>query len=175
MNFFSKNRFVFWMLIFLVVINLTALITFLVLFYHNSSGSSQQLQNNPGMKFRKELSLSPVQSEKVDIILADYRNSSEPIASNIRNYRAQILEELAKDQSDTIILNKYTDDLCSMQKHMQEASIKQYMALKQICNPAQCQKLSALYFELYGCQGNCKEKGQGKGIMHQYRRGQGPH
>ena len=173
MNFFSKNRFVFWLLIFLVVINITALTTFLVFFYNNSSGSSQQLQKNPGMKFRKELSLSPVQSEKVDVILSDYRNSTEPVASNIRNYRAQILEELAKDKPDTTVLNKYVEDLSSMQKQMQKASVNQYMALKQICNPAQCQKLSALYFELYGCQGNCKGMGQGKGMMHQYRRGNG--
>jgi len=174
MNFFSKNRFVFWLLIFLVIINLTALITFLVFFHNNSSASSQQLpKNQGGMKFRKELSLSTAQSEKVDVILTDYRDSTEPIASNIRNCRAQILEELAKDKPDTTVLNKYVEDLCSMQKQMQKASVNQYMALKQICNPAQCQKLSALYFELYGCQGNCKGMGQGKGMMHQYRRGQG--
>lgn len=37
----------------------------------------------------------------------------------------------------------------------------------------QCQRLSALCFELYGCQGNCKGMGQGKGMMRQYRGGQG--
>ena len=116
MNFFSKSRFVFWLLIFLVVINVTALTTFLVFFYNNSSGSSQQLQKNPGMKFRKELSLSSVQSEKVDVILADYRNSTEPVASNIRNYRAQILEELAKDKPDTNLLNKCGEEICLLQK-----------------------------------------------------------
>ncbi len=37
----------------------------------------------------------------------------------------------------------------------------------------QCQRLSALYFELYRCQGKCKGMEKGKGMMHQYRRGQG--
>jgi Spy/CpxP family protein refolding chaperone len=173
MNFFSKNRFVFWLLIFLVVINLSALITFLVFFTHNSTGSAQQLQKNSGMKFRKELSLTPAQAEKVDAILSKYRNSTEPITSDIRNYRAQILEELAKENPDTILLNASVEGICSLQKQMQKASVNQYMALKEICNPAQCQKLSALYFELYGCQDKCKGGGQGKGMMHQYRRGQG--
>ena len=179
MNFFSKNRLVSWLLIFLVVINLTALITFLMFFYNNSSASSPQLHKSPGMKFRKELSLAPGKAEKVDVILTEYRNSTEPIATNIRGCRVQILEELAKDKPDTALLNKYTEDLCNMQKQMQKASVNQYIALKQICNPAQCQKLSALYFELYGFQGNGKGMGPGngmgpgKGKMHQYRRGQG--
>ena len=173
MNFFSKNRFVFWLLIFLVVINLTALITFLVFYSRNSSGSNQQVQKNPGIAFRKELSLSPSQSGKVETILAEYRNSTGPVTDNIRKYRTQLLEELAKDKPDTNLLNSCADEICSLQKQMQKASIKQYMALKEICNPAQCQRLSALYFELYGFQGKGQGMGRGKGMMHQYRRGQG--
>jgi Spy/CpxP family protein refolding chaperone len=173
MNFFSKNKFVFWLLIFLVVINLSALITFLVFFSQNSTASKQQSRENPGMAFRKELSLSPSQSEKVNIILAGYRNSTEPITKTIRDYRTQLLEELAKDEPDTTLLNKYAEEISLYQRKMQKASVDQYMALKEICTPVQCQRLSALYFELYGCQGTCKGMGQGKGMMHQYRRGQG--
>jgi len=173
MNFFSKNRFVFWLLIFLVVINLSALITFLVFFSHSSTGSAEQPQKNPGMKFRKELSLSSAQSEKVEVVLSDYRNSTEPVTTNIRNYRTQILEELAKDKPDTNLLNRSVEKICLLQKQMQKASVKQYLSLKEICNPIQCQRLSALYFELYGCQSKCKGMEKGKGMMHQYRGGQG--
>jgi len=173
MNFFSKNRFVFWLLIFLVIINFSALVTFLVFFSQNSTASKQQSRENPGMAFRKELTLSPSQSEKVEVILADYRNTTEPVTTNIRNYRTQLLEELAKDKPDTNLLNRCVEEICLFQKQMQKASVKQYMALKEICNPVQCQRLSALYFELYGCQGQGKGMGRGKGMMHQYRRGQG--
>jgi Spy/CpxP family protein refolding chaperone len=172
MNFFSKNRLVFWLLIFLVVLNLSALISFLVLFSKNTTASSQQPQKNPGMAFRKELSLSPSQSEKVEVILADYRNSTGPITTDIRNYRSQLLEELAKDKPDTNILNRCGEEICLLQKRMQKASVKQYIALKEICNPVQCQRLSDLYFELYGCQGKGKGMGRGKGMMHKYQRGQ---
>ncbi|MCX6234307.1 MAG: periplasmic heavy metal sensor [Bacteroidetes bacterium] len=173
MNFFSKNRLVFWLLIFLVVINLTALTTFLVFYSRHSNASTQQSRENPGILFRKELSLSPSQSEKVEVILADYRKSTEPVTTNIRNYRSQLLEELAKDKPDTSLLNICADEICLLQKQLQKASVKQYIALKEICNPAQCERLSALYFELYGCQGQGKGIGKGKGMMHRYRRGQG--
>jgi Spy/CpxP family protein refolding chaperone len=173
MNFFLKNRVVFWLLIFLVVINLSALITFLVFFSQKTASPVQQSRENPGMAFRKELSLSPSQSEKVEEILADYRNSTEPVTIIIRDYRTQLLEELANDKPDTVKINRFADEICLLQKQMQKASIKQYLALKEICNPAQCQRLSALYFELYGFQGKVQGMGKGKGMMHQYRRGQG--
>jgi len=173
MNFFSKNRFVFWLLIFLVIINLTAFITFLVFFSKKTTISSQQTQENPGMAFRKELSLSPSQSEKVKAILAGYRNTTEPVTTSIRNYRTQLLEELAKNKPDSNIIYNCVEEISFFQRQMQKASVDQYMALKEICTPVQCQRLSALYFELYGCQGTCKGMGQGKGIMHQYRGGQG--
>jgi len=175
MNFFSKNKVVFWLLMFLVVINLSALAAFFMFFSKNMTEPKLQPRENPGMAMRKELSLSAAQSEKVEVILADYRNSTVPITSNIRDYRSQLLEELAKDKPDTSLLNRCSDQICLLQKQMQRASVKQYMALKEICNPAQCQKLSALYFELYGFQGKGQGMGRGKGMMHQYRRGQGQH
>ncbi len=173
MNFFSKNKIVFWLLVFLVVINLSALVTFLILFSQNTTASKQQLRENCGMSFKKELSLSRSQSEKVDVILADYRSSTEPVATNIRNYRSQLLEELAKDKPDTNLISSSVEEICLLQEQMQKASVTQYMALKEICSPDQCQRLSALYSELYGCQGKCKGMGKAKGMMHQYRRGQG--
>jgi len=173
MNFFSKNRFLFWLLIFLVVILFTALVTLIVYYSDQSKGSSQQMPDNPGNVFRTELSLTPAQSEKVDAILAVYRNSTEPIVSEIRNHRIQVLDELTKDKPDKSILNKYIEEISQLQKQMQNASINQYMALKEICTPGQCQRLSALYYELYGFQGqgNGHGKGQGKGLMRRYRGG----
>jgi Spy/CpxP family protein refolding chaperone len=87
----------------------------------------------------------------------------------------QLLEELARSNPDTSLINKHLEDISNLQKQMQKASVKQYMALKQICTPMQCERLSSLYFELYGFQGQGQGKGVGKskGMMHQYRRGSG--
>ena len=60
----------------------------------------------------------------------------------------------------------------NMQRKMQKASVKQYRSLKEICNPAQCKRLSSLYFELYGFQDQGKGMGQGKGMIRRYRWGQ---
>jgi hypothetical protein len=171
MNFFLKNRFVFWLLVFLVVVNLSAFVTFIVFFSGNYRATGNNQNENTGLAFRKELSLSPSQSEKVNVVLAGYRKATEPVTAGIRDYRAQILEELTKEKPDTEVLNRCGEQVCLLQKQMQKASVIQYMALKEICNPEQCQRLSALYFELYGCQGQCKGMMKGKGMMHQNRGG----
>jgi len=173
MNFFSKNKFIYWLLIFLVVLNLSAFITFLVLLSQRTNTEVNQLTEKPRMAFRKELALSPAQFERIDAILTGYKESIEPVTTDMRNNRAQLLEELAKNKPDTNVLNQCVDKISTSQKQIQKASIAQYIALKEICTPNQCQRLSALYFEFYGCQENFKGKGQGKGMMHQYRRGQG--
>ncbi|MCX6242139.1 MAG: periplasmic heavy metal sensor [Bacteroidetes bacterium] len=171
MNFFSKNKFVFWLLIFLVVINLTVLITFVVMYSRKPDAITQQVPEKPGLALQKELTLTPSQSEHVDLILADYRKVTDPVAEGIRGYRVRILNELANDKPDTFKINHYADSVCYLQRQMQKASVKQYMALKEICNPEQCKRLSSLYFELYGFQGQGKGMGQQKGMRNQYRWG----
>ncbi len=175
MNFFSKNRFIYWLLIFLVVVLLSALITLLVFYSDNPDGAGKQQPLNKGKRFQKELSLSPTQADSVEGILAQYRISTGTLAADLTNYRTQLLDELAMDNPDTTIINKYIDEICGIQKKMQKASVCQYMALKEVCNPVQCQKLSALYFELYGCQGQCKRMDKGNGMMHRNRRGNPQH
>jgi hypothetical protein len=173
MNFFTKNRIVFWVLIFLVIVNLSALIAFFTVFSKNTPGEVQRPQPNAGMAFRKELSLSADQSEKVEAVLADYRTITRSVIANIRDCRAQLLDELAKDEPDTNVVNQCGEKICLWQKQMQKASVQQYLALKKICNTEQCQRLSAIYFELYGFSRPGKGMGRGKGMMHQYRKGQG--
>ncbi|MEI6433602.1 MAG: periplasmic heavy metal sensor [Bacteroidota bacterium] len=170
MNFFSKNQFVFWFLISLVVIILSAFITLIVFFSNKSTIIQSQPQENACNAFRNELSLSPSQSEKVETILAEYRNSTDPIVSEIRNHRILILDELAKKNPDTTLLNSYVEEISFLQKRMQKSSVNQYLALKEICTPVQCQRLSAIFRELYGYQG--QGKGEGKGRRYRGGRGQ---
>lgn len=171
MNSFPINRVVFWLLISLIVILLSALITLVVFFSNNRYTVSRQKIENTGVIFRKELALSDSQSEKVGNILAQYKNTTNPLVAEIRDHRLQMLDELAKESPDTIMLNRYMSEISELQKQMQKASLKQYTDLKKICTPEQCKRLSALYFELYGFQG--QGKGAGKGQMHRYRGGRG--
>jgi hypothetical protein len=144
-------------------------ITLVILFSNNKETSNppsgEQLKNS----FSNSLSLSPVQDKKVKVILDEYKILTDPIVADIRNHRMQILEEAAKDQPDKTILDRYEEEISLLQKQMQNASVNQYLALKEICTPAQCTRLSALYRELYGKGKDEPEKGSKR----RYRGGRG--
>ncbi|MDP4280898.1 MAG: periplasmic heavy metal sensor [Bacteroidota bacterium] len=170
MNFFSKNKIAFWLLIFLVVINLSALITILVVFPSRIKAPVPE-HNRPGAVLHEMLSLSPQQAAGVNVILARYRNLTTPLADSILDRRMKMISEIEKDHPDTVLINNCILDITAFQVKMQQASIRQYMDLKKICTPAQCRILSGIYSEMYGCKekGQCMGNRMGKGL----RRGKG--
>jgi Spy/CpxP family protein refolding chaperone len=170
MNIFNNNRTVFWILIFLVLINITAMATY---FIYMRKPASEQVPGSGfkhGIALKQELSLTPDQSLKVNEINANYKASSEPIVAAIKEKKAVLLEELSKENTDTILVAKLADEVVIEQKKLQMANIKQFLDLKKVCTPEQTQTLSQIYSELYGCEN--KGKGQGNGMRHRYRYGQ---
>jgi Spy/CpxP family protein refolding chaperone len=165
----SKSKFVFWLLIFLVVLNISLFVTLILLFSKSADAPSPASGEHLKNSFSKSLSLTPAQDEKVKIILEEYKILTDPIIADIRNHRMQIVEEAAKGTPDKTLLEKYEEEISLLQKQMQNASVNQYLALKEICTPVQCERLSALYRELYGNDGS--ESGQGP--RHRHRGGRG--
>ncbi len=172
MNFINNNRTIFWILIFLVLINITALATYFVYMRKQASEPVPGSGFKHGIALKQELSLTPGQSLKVNEINTSYKASSEPIVTAIKEKKAILLEELTKNNTDTSLVAKLADDVVIEQKNLQAANIKQFLDLKKVCTPEQTQKLSQIYSELYGCEnkgkGNGQGKGQGKGYRHRY-------
>lgn len=170
MNIYNNNRTIFLILIFLVLINITALATY---FIYMRKPASEVLPNSgfkQGIALRQELSLAPDQSLKVNKINAAYQASSEPIVLSIREKKADLLEELSKDNTDITLVDKLTDEIAGEQKKLQVANVKQFLDLKKVCTPEQTQKLSQIYSELYGCVN--KGRGNGNGMRYRHRYGQ---
>jgi Spy/CpxP family protein refolding chaperone len=167
MNFFLKNRYVFWVLIILIVINISALVSFFLFTQNTPPASCCPADGKQGHSFSNDLGLSTAQTEQVSAINQNYKRHAEPIATSIKDTRGLILNELEKDMPDSSLLNKLTAQLCVLQNTIQRENIKQYLELKKVCTPAQAQRLSALYRDLYGCPM------QSKGMKHQFRNGQG--
>jgi hypothetical protein len=164
MELFKKNRLLFWLLIFLVIMNITAVATYFI--YRQNLLENEGCEKPEGdCTLRNELGLSPVQAEKITVINTNYREIAEPVVEAIKEKRSMILDELSKAVPDTNLLYAMAHDLSELQTLMQRANIRQYLALKTIVTPAQALKLSALYRELYGCP--MKEKG----MQHRYRKG----
>jgi len=170
MNIFNNNRTVFWILIFLVMINITALATYFIYMRKPINEPLPGSELKRGIVLRQELSLTPEQSLAINKINATYQASSEPIVEAIREKKAEILDELAKENTDSVILTKLANEMVIEQKKLQMANIKQFLDLKKVCTPEQTLKLAQIYAGLYGFdQGG---KGQGKGMRYRHRFGQ---
>jgi hypothetical protein len=169
MNTLNKNKLIFFILLFLVLVNLSALVTFFTFRSHTDDVVvCDPMQSQCGNAFKSELGLSEDQARKVEMINADYQDASGPIVEKIRNIRSDILDELSEEVSDTSYLKQKSGELCDLQLQLQQANFTQFIELKKVCDPAQAQRLSALYRELYGCA----RMGNGQGKMHQHRGGQ---
>jgi Spy/CpxP family protein refolding chaperone len=165
MNPSNKNRLIFFILIFLVLVNLSALVTFFTYRSHyNEVVVCDAMQAECRNAFKSELGLSEEQSRKVEVINMNYQEASNPIVEKIRDIRSSILDELSAEQPDTSSLRQKSDELCNLQLQLQKANFTQYLALKKVCNPGQAQRLSALYRELYGCG----RMGNGPGRMQRH-------
>lgn len=170
MNFFNKNRLTFWLLLILVIINISALLTFFLYFHGQDKQVSGSASDNTFRAFQRELSLTPEQSGQVASINTRYREISDPVSAALREKRSALLTELASDHPDTLLLNKYADEIAVLQKELQKASVRQYLDLKSVCDSHQCRKLSSFYFRLYG--GKEPGMGQGKRMQYRHRHGQ---
>ncbi len=172
MSIFNNNRTIFLILVFLVLINITALATYFI--YLRKPASEPIPTSGPkyGVALRQELSLTPDQSLEVNAINTAYKASSEPYVEAIREKKADLLEELSKDKTDMGLVEKLTNEIVTEQKQLQIANIKQFLDLKKVCTPQQTQKLSQIYSELYGCENKGIGRGQvnnkGKGYRHRY-------
>jgi hypothetical protein len=172
MNFFDKNRLAFWLLMVLIVINVSALVTFFLANGTNSGNALNGSENRPGAALKSELSLTPDQNIKVDEINSGYKASSETIILSIKEKKAELLEELSKENTDTNLVKVILHDLDIRQNNLQQVNIKQFLELKKICTPEQTRKLSKIYSELYGCDVKGKGQGNGQGMKHRHRYGQ---
>lgn len=151
MESYQKNKLLFWIMIFLIVVNLSALATYFLFPRKATVVSCADPSAGPGCMLHEELGLTQEQAEQVDAINARYVEVSGPLADEIREMRSAVLNELSSDMPDTLRLNGYSEELSQLQGRLHRQNMKHYLELKQVCTPDQALRLSSLYRELYGC------------------------
>lgn len=149
MDLYKKNRWLFWLMLFLIILNVSALVAYFA-FKQDAPATPETTRETPSEIFRQELALTPEQTEKVGEINYQYRSEVLPISDSIKSIRSYILNELSQSNPDTTILYHLASEMALLQNLMQRASIRQYLDLKSVVTPEQALKLSALYHELYG-------------------------
>jgi Spy/CpxP family protein refolding chaperone len=173
MDLFNKNRLIFWLLIFLVVMNIAALATYFINGHKSSHITADQVSTGQEITLSEELSLSPDQSKLAGEVNRRFRESNEPLFDAIREKKSALVDELARPETDTAVIVKLAAEVGDAQGNIQLSNAKQFLELKKICTPEQTQKLANIYAGLYGCQRNGPGRGPGNGQgRHRHRYGQ---
>ncbi len=164
----NKNRILFWLLIFLVIVNIAALATYFFVPAQQMKPGCRSNSATPDCILDAHLDLSGEQTVLVDSINARYQSASRPISMQIKDLRAAILDELEAENPDTAMINGITEEISALQRQLQRENIAHYLELKKVIDPDQALRLSNLYREMYGCP--IQRQG---GKQHQHRFGKG--
>ena len=172
MNYFNKYRLVFWIMILMILINISALTSFFVLYKADKATAAADTGCCSGTcrVLNEKLGLSSEQAARVSVINRQFREKTGIIVAEVKDTRFAMLDELSLEKPDTVKLSAYTEKIGELQKTLQKAAIEQFRQLKQICTPEQCRKLSSIYSEVYGC--SKMGQGRGEGMQDNCRKGQ---
>ncbi|UMB54623.1 hypothetical protein MKD41_03930 [Lutibacter sp. A64] len=134
-------------IVLLILLNLTIVGTIL---YNKSEISNYKVQDNKeiamptnhlGRYFRDALNLSNKQHRAFQDIRHQYHENSDVIIKKMDKNRNDLLTELGKEKSDTITLNKLSQDLGFLHTELKNLTIQYYLNMKEVCNEKQKVKL----------------------------------
>ena len=172
MDYFIKKRFSFWLVLFLLIVNVAAISTILYRIYSdNSSSASASGNSEAGKMITSELGLNATQKDLFSGINNNYNEESQKILDQLTDKRSEMLAELSEGNPDTSILHTIAKDIGELHTTLKLLTIQNFLELKKICTEDQQQQLSKMFNDMLECEGHFK--GYGKQYRHRYRHGQG--
>jgi Spy/CpxP family protein refolding chaperone len=151
MNLKNKSNW-FWVGVALTVINFTFLGTVV---YHLFPEKNVPVINEPmpqqermrGFMIR-ELGLNSEQQQEVAGFQKEYNSSSFLIKKELENLRTQMIQELHKNNPDSIKLDQLSHKMGDLNYQLRTITWKHFMDLKKICTPEQQERLLNIYNNL---------------------------
>lgn len=109
---------------------------------HDSMRSGENKRKYLSDQFVKQrLNLSEKQYNEFKKLRTESRKQHRQIINKIQEKRSALLNEMAKENSDTTRLNKLTEEFGSLHKSLKKETIQHFIKLKQICNNDQQEAL----------------------------------
>ncbi len=172
MNYFLKKRFSFWLVLFLLIVNVAAISTIVYhIFSEKAAVQLEESTNGAGQILTRELALNTDQQNFFHKTNMNYNQQSKKILDQLTEKRSEILEVLAEENPDTALLHTLAEDIGHLHTNLKLLTIDNFLELKKICTPQQQQQLSKLYYDMLDTEGPFR--GYGMQHRYRYRHGQG--
>ena len=178
MQILQKKRFVIGIIVFLLIINISAISTIVFHKYHyaeveKDSTNINYIKNNNGdyhsrVKnfIKEELNLTDEQFIKYSKLKDENINKTELFFGKIHEYRKLIIEEKKEDVPDTALLNKFSNNIGKLHTQMQVETIKHFLEVKKNLNKEQIEKFNLILSRMNKHKSTMK----GKNYRHNKRR-----
>lgn len=147
MNYFKNRNLFIWIIVILLVINVSAITTIIYhVYFFKSTPPSEFISGERPHKFmKKELNLSPEQEKEFSQLKTEFRNNSKEILELLKENRIVIMEELSKTDPDTAKLNQIADEIGFLHTSLKKKSIKHFIDMKNMCDSGQFVRLGRMY------------------------------
>ncbi|MBA4313519.1 MAG: hypothetical protein C0417_12920 [Chlorobiaceae bacterium] len=164
MDIFTKNRFTFWTIVILVILNIS---TISMLWFNQNSriGDSPQLrepkQDQRTLQFlQKELNLTDEQIHQYDQLRQAHGERTRPLVNDIRYSKKEMMDEIFNDEPDTIKAMQISDLIGKKQTELERITFKHFLDLKELCGKEQLGKLQGLMDEFFRRNPQQRQEGQ---------------
>lgn len=152
MDIFIKKRFIVWIIIILVILNLS---TLAVIWFFHIKGPRRPPPMPPigpeqGMLLLdKELNLSETQVQKFKESRDRYFVESKPILDEIHRLKMEIMDEVFAPSPDPSKVKRIAKEIGEKQAKFEELLFDHFLSLREACNPEQEVKLKDLFRDLF--------------------------
>lgn len=154
MSYFKQNKTTLWILLAVVLFNIAAIAT--IYYKMNMKGCKKQCSEEKGCfqsYLKKELNLSPVQSEKFDVEKERYHDTVMAVHRIMMAKREFISHEMSKPNADTTLLYQTSDELGVLYATTRKLYINHYFELSKLCTNEQKKKLASIIENVFCCEG----------------------
>jgi Spy/CpxP family protein refolding chaperone len=152
MNYFTKRKVVIWLIVILLITNISTLGTFTYKAYISEStidiDTTSQIEiprRRMGRFYRDHLDLNREQHFKFRDLRQNFNSRAREITRQMADKRREMLQELSASSSDTLKLNHISEEIGKLHKELKQETIDYYLNMKKLCSPEQQKKLSEIF------------------------------
>jgi Spy/CpxP family protein refolding chaperone len=147
MNFFTKNRILIGALILLAAINIAMLVT--IGFHRMPPKQEARVEPGPPGKHHRmvseELGLTEEQEVLFKELREEYAKENQLIRRQLRENYGKIMKELSAPEPNNQYLDSIAKSIGSLHVDQQQATIKHFLSLREICSEDQYEKLQVIF------------------------------
>lgn len=171
----EENKTLVWIIVLLVVFNLTTLATIGYHIYDANRGGAgsrggaapakgEGVQFN-GRFFRDSLNLSREQVDRFREVNHRFRSDANEVNVKLRGLRQRMMQNMAGPKPDTLLLNQLSDSIGVLHARLKRDTYQYYLGIRGICTKDQQVKLKAIFETVFGSEDSagCSGKGAGQG------------